>query len=128
MAQAELTKKTVINDGNDSIVIVRDIADIPGGRTLDVSNVASGTEVIKAGHIIKYTAATGEYAPLGVSSGSYVSLSAGEAYAGVLKKSVMVSDPRAAILVEGQVNAAACPYPITDTIAAGLGQIHFLYK
>lgn len=127
MAQANLNRdKVVVDDGNDSIVIVNDLGDIPGGRTLDVSSVASGTKKISAGHII-ITKANGEYAPLGVTSGAYASLSSGEAYAGVLKHSVTVEDPRAAILTIGQVNAAASPYPVTDTIKSGLPRIQFLY-
>ena len=127
MAQANLNRdKVVVDDGNDSIVIVNDLGDIPGGRTLDVSSVASGTKEIRAGHII-ITKANGEYAPLGVSSGAYASLSSGESYAGVLKHSVTVEDPRAAILTIGQVNAAASPYPVTDTIKSGLPRIQFLY-
>lgn len=127
MAQANLNRdEVVVDDGNDSIVIVNDLGDIPGGRTLDVSSVASGTKEIRAGHII-ITKANGEYAPLGVSEGAYASLSSGEAYAGVLKHSVTVEDPRAAILTIGQVNAAASPYPVTDTIKSGLPRIQFLY-
>ena len=48
----------LIEDGNDYKVIVRDLADIPGGRSLDVS--AWNEEVIKAGHIIKHNTTTDE--------------------------------------------------------------------
>lgn len=127
MATANLNRdKVVVDDGNDSIVIVNDLGDIPGGRTLDVSSVASGTKEIRAGHII-ITKANGDYAPLGITTGDYNSLGTGEAYAGVLKHSVTVEDPRAAILTIGQVNAAASPYPVTDTIKSGLPRIQFLY-
>ena len=127
MAIANLNlEKIQVDDGLDSIVLVNDLGDIPGGRTLDVSGVASGTTVIKAGHIIIKTA-TGEYAPLGITTGAYNSLTSGQSYVGVLKKSVLVSDPRAAILTIGQVNAAASPYPVTDTIKSGLPRIEFLY-
>lgn len=127
MALANLNlEKIQVDDGLDSIVLVSDLGDIPGGRTLDVSGVASGTTVIKAGHIIIKTAA-GEYAPLGITNGAYNSLTSGQSYVGVLKKSVLVSDPRAAILTIGQVNAAASPYPVTDTIKSGLPRIQFLY-
>lgn len=124
MATANLNKdKVVVDDGNDSIVIVNDLGDIPGGRTLDCTGF---TGSIRAGHII-ITKANGDYAPLGVTTGAYNSLSSGEAYAGVLKHSVTVEDPRAAILTIGQVNAAASPYPVTDTIKSGLPRIQFLY-
>jgi len=127
MATANLNNESIrVDDGQDSIVIVNDLGDIPGGRTLDVSDVAEGTTVLKAGHII-ITKANGEYAPLGVTTGAYNSLSSNQKYVGVLKHSVLVSDPRAAILTIGQVNAAASPYPLTDTIKSGLPRIEFLY-
>lgn len=127
MGLANLNRETIkVNDGNDSIVIVNDLGDIPGGRTLDVSGVASGTTVIRAGHVI-IKKADGEYAPLGVTEGAYNALTTGQSYAGVLKASALVSDPRAAIMTIGQVNAAASPYPVTDTIKNGLPRIEFLY-
>lgn len=119
-------KTTVFSGNNDEIVVMRDLCDVAGGATLDVSSVAAGTQYIAAGHIIKKTAA-GDYAPLGVSSNNYVSLASGESYAGVLKKTIAVEDPRAAILTAGQVNAAASPYPVTDTIKSGLARIEFCY-
>lgn len=126
MQPANLNNESILlDDGLDSIVIVNALGHIPGGRTLDVSGVASGTKVIKAGHIIKKTT-SGTLAPLGVSSGAYASLSEGESYVGVLKASILVSDPRAAIVTMGQVNAAASPYPVTSTIASGLPRIEFL--
>lgn len=126
MATINLNKdEYLLDDGNEGKVIVVNLADIPGGRALDVSNWDA--DIIKVGHIIKHNKVTGEFAPLGVSSGSYASLGENEEYAGVLKHSVEKSKPAAAILTMGQVNAAACPYPITSTIAAGLPQIKFLY-
>lgn len=115
----------LIDDGNDYKVIVRDLADVPGGRSLDVSSWSDN--VIRAGHIIKYNSSTGEYAPLGVSDGAYASLSEGEEYAGVLKVSILKDRALAAIMTMGEVNAAASPFPITGDIAAGLPQIKFLY-
>lgn len=126
MANANLNKESVMIDGVDSIVVMRDVADIPGGRTLDVSGVASGTTVLKAGHIIIKDAA-GAYKPLGITSNAYDSLSEGESYVGVLKHSILVSQPQAAILTIGQVNAAASPYPVTSTIKSGLPRIEFMY-
>ena len=130
MATSNLGRKTKeINDSLDSIVIVNALGDIPGGRTLDVSDVPSGTTVIAAGHVIVKTAA-GKHKPLGVTNGAYASLAEGESYAGILKASVLVSDPRAAILTIGQVNAAAAKNavgaPYTDAIKSGLSHIQFL--
>lgn len=126
MLQANLNNDPILlDDGLDSIVIVNALGHIPGGRALDVSGVASGTEVLRAGHVIK-KAADGTLAPLGVSGGAYVALSSGESYVGVLKASVLVSDPRASVVTIGQVNAAASPYPVTDAIKNGLARIEFL--
>lgn len=128
MPQADLNKETiVVSDGVDSIVIVKSLADIPGGRTLDVSGVDKDAKFIRAGHIIIKNDTTKVFSPLGVSEGAYVSLPSGHSYAGVLKASVLVKDPRAAILTMGQVNAAASPYPVTSAIKNGLRNIQFLY-
>lgn len=128
MPTSILNRQTIeVNDGLDSIVIVRDNGDIPGGRTLDVSGVAEGTEYIRAGHILVKNNTTGAVSPLGVSDGAYESLPGGHSYLGVLKASIGVKDPRAAILTMGQVNAAASPYPVTADIKAGLPNIQFLY-
>lgn len=128
MPQANLNRESIsVSDGNDSIVIVKDLGDIPGGRTLDVSGVDSGTEYIRAGHIIVKDDTTNVYSPLGVNNSAYVTLPTGKSYAGVLKASVLVKDPRAAILTMGQVNAAASPYPVTTAIKKGLPNIQFLY-
>ena len=70
---------------------------------------------------------TDTYSPLNVSDGQYATPAEGLEYIGVLKCSVLVSDPRAAIVTMGQINAAASPYPVTDTIKAALPNIQFLY-
>lgn len=128
MPQANMNiSQSSIPTDKDGIVIINALGDVPGGRTLDVSGVASGTEVLKAGHIIIKVTATGVHKPLGVTAGAYDSLASGEEYVGVLKASIPVDDPRAAIVTIGQINAAASPYPVTSTIKAGLPRIEFLY-
>ena len=120
---ANLAKEGVqVNDGNDSIVIVNALGDIPGGRTLDLTGFDNG---IRAGHVI--IESSGVYKPLAISGTSYDSKDASDNWVGIARYSVTPSDPRCAIVTIGQVNAAACPYPITDTIAAGLPRIEFLY-
>lgn len=111
-------------DGNDSIVIVRDLGDIPGGRSLDVTEVTE--DVVYAGHILIANDITKEVKPLGVADNAYSAKPSGWSYIGVLKHSVLKTDARAAILTIGQVNAAACPYPITADIKAGLPHIQFI--
>jgi len=132
MAQSTLGRKSIeINDGYDSIVIVNALGDIPGGRTLDVSGLASDVTVVRAGNILVQNTMTKEVSPLKITDGAYEALPTGCAYLGVLKASVLVKDPRAAILTMGQVNAAAAKTatgaPITDEIKAGLPNIQFLY-
>lgn len=126
MAEAILNKTgEFVDTTKDGIVIVNALGDIPGGRTLDVSGF---TGVLKAGHVIIKTTSTGVYKPLAVTGtpAAYDTKDAGDEWVGVLKASIPVSDPRAAIVTIGQINAAACPYTITDTIKAGLPRIEFL--
>ncbi len=128
MATTNLNRDTqVIQDGLDSIVIVNALGDIPGGRTLNVNDVASDVTVIKAGHII--IAKDNDYKPMPVaeSGTAYGTLPSGYEYVGVLKSSVSVKDAQAAILTMGQVNAAASPYPVTSDMKTALSHIQFLY-
>lgn len=126
MSVTNLNKETTrYDDGNDAIVIVNDLGDIPGGRSLDVSDVTA--EVIRAGHVLIINDTTKEVKPLGVSGDAYASKPSGYSFFGVLKHSVLKTDARAAILTMGQVNAAASPYPVTAEIKAGLPRIDFLY-
>lgn len=128
MPTAELNKEQILIDGGkDSVVIVKALADIPGGRTLDVSGVAADVNVIRAGHILVQDDTTKAVSPLGVTGSAYDTLGAGKSYLGVLKVSVLKKDPRAAIVTMGQVNAAASPYPVTEEIKAGLPNIQFLF-
>ncbi len=129
MPQANLIREQYeIEDGLESIVIVNCLGDIPGGRTLDVTGVASGTTVIKSGHIL-IASNKGVVKPMPLNSGgtAYGSLPANHSYLGVLKATVSVKDPRAAILTMGQVNQKACPYTVTDAMKSALPNIQWLY-
>ena len=107
MPTADLKRASIeVNDGLDAIVIVNDLGDVPGGRTLDVSGLATDVEVIRSGHILIQNDTTKAVKPLGVTSEAYDTLPEGHSYLGVLKASVLKKDPRAAILTIGQVNAA----------------------
>ena len=85
--------------------------------------------VLKAGHVIISVTADGvtTYKPMPVSGSSYGSLPASHSYVGVLKASIPVKDPRAAIVTMGQVNAAASPYPLTSAMKNALSNIQFMY-
>ena len=117
-----------VNDGLDSIVIVKDLGDFPGGKTLDVSALGADVKVIRSGHILIQDNKTKVLRPLPVSGKQYASLPEGRSYAGVLKSSISVKNPQAAVLTIGQVNAAASPYPVTEAIKTGLPRIEFLYS
>lgn len=129
MPYANLNRETLdVNDGLDSIVIVKDLGDIPGGKTIDVSALGSDVKVIRSGHILIQDNKTKVLRPLPVREKQYESLPEGSSYAGVLKSSISVKNPQAAVLTIGQVNAAASPYPVTDAIKKGLPLIEFLYS
>lgn len=130
MSVASLNLNGYELEGFDSIIIVKDLTDIPGGVTLDVTSVTA--DVIPGGTVLKVTTATGAVAPLGQATpGTYDALSGGEAYYGILKYSVSKSQPFAAVLRAGTVNAGAAANAtgaaITDTIKAGLPRIDFIY-
>lgn len=125
MPESNLSKElNQVTGGNDDIVIVNCLGDIPGGRTLDCTGF---TGVIKAGHCIIKSDSTGVYKPMPVSGSEYGSLTASHSYAGILKASVTVDDPRASIMTIGQVNAAASPYPVTSDMKTYLPHIEFIY-
>jgi hypothetical protein len=116
----------VVNDGLDAIVIQNDLADIPGGVTLDCSgNTVKNLGVIKAGHVIVKTPG-GVYKPLAIDGTGYGSIGNDDTAVGILKKSVTVKQPLAAVLTIGQVNAAACPYTVSGTIKSALPHIYFV--
>lgn len=129
MAQANLIHDSYeVNDTQDSIVIVNCLGDIPGGRTLDVSNLPAAMTVVKAGHII-IVGNDGVVKPMPLNAGgtAYGSLPANHSYLGVLKATVSVKDPRAAIMTIGQINQAASPFAVTDAMKTALKHIQWLY-
>lgn len=114
--------------GFDSIIIQKDLADVPGGVTLDVTGYEGDS--ILSGHVL-IKDANGAVKPLGIESEAYASLGEGEAIYGILKYSVSKSQPFAAVLLSGTVNAGAAEKlvgaPYTDTIKAALKNINFIY-
>lgn len=127
MAEVNLNKTDWgVDTGKSSIVIIRDLGDLVGGRSLNVEGWAG--DVIKAGHVIVKDTATGDYLPLAVSGEAYAAATSGQEYVGVLKTDVLAKKAFAPIMTIGQVNAAASPYPVTDAIAEGLPLIQFMYR
>ena len=108
MATANLTsKKTSVDTGNDSIVIVKNLETVPGGRTLDVTGFAPKT--ISAGHLIIEETATKELKPMPVNANvdAYADLPADHTYKGVLIASILTEKPFAGIMVRGSLNQEA---------------------
>lgn len=116
MAVANLTTKESIVFGNDNIVIRDVFEDIRGGRTLDVTGFTP--EVIKAGHVIIKEAATGEFKPMPLSGEAYAALPEGHTYAGILIASIPTNQPFAGIMIRGNVNQSAAPFPMATILAA----------
>lgn len=106
MPQANLARTPeVIDTSADTVVIALLLEDIPGGRTLDVTDVTDA--VIKAGHVIIEETASGDLKPLGVTDGAYDALPADHTYKGVLVGSIPTARPMASIMVRGRVNPEA---------------------
>lgn len=122
-AFADLTKSLgEVNDGLGSILVTKFVADIPGGRTLNVTGVTE--DVIKAGTVIINDGT--DFKPLGITSGAWATVPSGSKIVGILTKSILTSDPRASILTMGQINAAVMPAPVTSAIKTALPQINFI--
>ncbi len=116
--------------GRDSLVVVKDNGDIPGGVTLDVREYRQAhpeQQILQAGHLIGRMAGEDTYFPLLAIDGTYkVSLSDSQTpllsdcgIVGVLKRSVPLGKGdaiAASVLVSGVVNAAACPNSVELTI------------
>lgn len=129
MPTANLNRENIeLNDGLDCIVVVQALSQIPGGRTLDVSELPEGTTSVKSGHILVVDNKTKAVSPLSITNGAYDTLPTGKSYYGVLKATVLKRNPQAAIITAGQINVAASPAPVTAAIKAGLPRIEFLYE
>jgi hypothetical protein len=102
--------------GNDTIVIVKVLEAIPGGKTLDVASFTP--DVIPAGHLIIKETSTGVLKPMPVTGAAYAALPASHTYEGVLISTILKSKPFAGILVRGTVNQAASFYTISSVLTA----------
>lgn len=93
-----------VDVGYDSVTIVANLEDIPGGKTLDTTGFAP--EVIKAGHLVIVETATGIHKPMPVNVGetAYEAKPAGHTYVGVVVASVLKAKPFVSIMVRGTVN------------------------
>ncbi len=117
--EAIKTREKIVT-GEDNIVIVKFLAGIPGGRTLDVSGWNETT--IPAGLVIIRTS-DGIYKPLAVTPAStgedgtqtpaaYAAKGSTDTYAGILMDTISKNNPEAPIMIEGVVNEEVLPYPL----------------
>ena len=102
--------------GNDTIVIVKVLEAIPGGKTLDVTGFSP--DVIPAGHLIIEETSTGVLKPMPISGAAYAALPASHTYKGVLISTILTAKPFAGILVRGTVNKNASAYGIASVLTA----------
>jgi len=102
--------------GNDTIVVVKVIEAIPGGKTLDVTGYSP--DVIPAGHLIIEETSTGVLKPMPISGANYGSLPASHTYKGVLISTILTKKPFAGIMVRGTVNKNASFYGIASVLTA----------
>jgi len=110
------TQGSGYDTGNDTIVIVKVLEAIPGGKTLDVTSFTP--DVIPAGHLIIKETSTGVLKPMPVTGSAYAALPASHTYEGVLISTILKSKPFAGILVRGTVNQAASFYTIASVLTA----------
>lgn len=116
-----------VSRGNDTIVITKAVAAIPGGVTLDTTGY--NEPVIKAGQIIAKEKESGKYKPLAVSEGAYTSpIAETDELVGVVVSTVKKERPFVSVMTIGQVNAAASPFKVTEEIAKALPRIDFIYR
>ncbi|MBD0822635.1 hypothetical protein [Aestuariibaculum marinum] len=120
-ATANLTSKQSVDTTNDSVVIVKHIEGIPGGRTLDVTGF--GDTEISAGHvIIRDDNSPMDYKPLPTTG----TIPANHSYAGILVSSIKTANAQAAIMVRGTVNEAYCKYSVPAAAKTALSLIRFI--
>ncbi|WP_131535465.1 hypothetical protein [Pedobacter nototheniae] len=115
----------IIDTGNDSIVIVRHLDSIRGGRSLNVTGFTP--KVISAGHLIIQDPVSKDFKPMPINAGAtaYAALPADHIYVGVLIASILTKRPFAAILTNGTVNPVASPFAPPAGAITALTQIQF---
>lgn len=121
MAYANLNRVNQTIDGFDSIIIMKEVADYPCGVTLDVTGVED--TVIKAGTPILKNANGTKFVPIIVKDGEFGPASqmseddGAPSLLGILKTTILTSEPLAPVLTMGTINAAA----IEASLGAKLG-------
>lgn len=97
-----VTRREEYGNGNQSTFIVKELADIPGGVTIDVEEGGwSSHKVIPAGTGVMYV--DGKYVCTNDSADS-------DSIIGFVKHDMLTSDPRAAVITMGEINYARLPF------------------
>ena len=127
-------RETQVGGELDDKLVISTVALLPGGCTLDISDYTQtdDSQTIPGGWVLIQNTTDLTVKPLPQSTtGTWDSLPAGYAYLGILRNTVSLIDPRAAILVNGVVNGAtleaATGAPLTSDIKTALSHIQFLY-
>ena len=127
-------RETQVGGELDDKLVISTVALLPGGYSLDISDYTQtdDSQTIPGGWVLIQNTTDLTVKPLPQSTtGTWDALPAGYAYLGILRNTVSLLDPRAAILVNGVVNGAALETatgaPLTSDIKTALNHIQFLY-
>jgi hypothetical protein len=127
-------RQTQVGGELDDVIVVQSIALLPGGMSLDITDwtKTDDSQTIPGGWILIQNTTDKTVKPLPQSTtGTWDSLPSGYQYLGILRNTMSLIDPRAAILVNGVVNGEALQTatgaPITTDIKTALPHIQFLY-
>lgn len=97
---------TQITFPSDKVVIVKYVAGLPGGRTLDLTNFVG--DYVPCGTPVKLNSA-GDCVPVewDATNSQYKTLSSGEVYVGMTANTISVKDPAVSIMTMGVYNDKA---------------------
>lgn len=101
-------------DFDDSIIIVQNDYDIPGGKVLDTTGF-SDTYIV-AGHGVIQEDGTDNYKPL--PAGNDAAIPVGHTAVGVVIATVLTSKPAVGVMQHGVVNNAATKYSLSAAFQA----------
>ena len=127
-------RETQVGGELDDKLVISTVALLPGGYNLDLSGYTKtdDSQTIAGGWVLIQNTTNLTVKPLGqATAGTWDALPDGYQYLGLLRNTVSLLDPRAAILVNGVVNGkameAATGASLTDAIKTALPHIQFLY-
>ena len=120
MAELKLSESpTTVDTTNDSIVIMKMIDDINGGKVLDTTGFSD--TVISAGQGVIQEDGTENYKPLPTTG----TIPAGHTAVGVVIGSVLTKYPAVGVMIRGKVNENAAKYTYSAAFKTALPLITF---